>query len=1040
MSVLIENRTPFALKIYRAGEDGEERFCNQLGAHQTYVQKVRLGDRISARLLLQHENLIKTVTVSDTHHHIVIDHSDMRSKVRREADAGDLGIPEHILCDLYEVDESGTWELSGKRINPNEAPFIDTLPGQLFVGTAPDDRDSVLFWTHVYDPGDQDEYSDEISYNAHVIRNFLRGTVSSNGVHTFEDERVTQERLLPSGVPQLFEGEVLVYQSPNYDQGAPGLENYFWIFKGNVADISIYAPPIQVDQGWILPSITAQSFIPGPGTVVTVFNEKDQQGEAHESDKRIGNVPFNSFSIQELTKSADVGLRMLTDLSEDTDHEGKDVARFRTTLIFNNPSIKDQALVWPKVKMQAEIPSKISINRQPEQDIDPVEWSQWITPSQHGRVVVSQPTLDKEHKLSDHPELNKLHTPALFFKTDGMEEHHVVAFHPSLALHEKLQHKFTNGQGNIKSAENRKALGIEADSKKLPDSACDAVQHAALNLSRMAVPNYSQDSHAVHARHQVNGSQMAHSQWHFSKDKDGNHRYVEMTKTEHKEKLAEIHSLARDGIQHLNRQVEESFFGDIAHFVENVGEKLVHIVVSVVDQVEHAVEAVVHYVEDGINKAVKFLVQAVEAIGALIKSVFDAIKLAIEKLIEFIMFLIHMIIDIVKVYHNVSDTLNGQIDTWKHYITNLLDKKAIEDKIRVVEDLVLSPFSQHAKKKAHHSSSPLKSAMEKLEWLFHLISEVIGELTSGSTSKQPIGFLLTVEGTIIKTVEELLEDAIETMISVVENPQDASEDLEELGVNLVKDVFNGVNEIVEEGVDFLKENVDALEAGSVWDIPFVSYIKSILPDLTPVSIISVIYAVPVGIVYALEKIDPDDLTLSTASNVTDAQMVFSAVGTFTQTLTGPFTTFNLSSPEEEPGTLVQACEYLSYVMDASNFASGLYKHTYLDIAEGIAACLALFAGYNVKKSATENHGAETVNKVIAVLSAVKSVLTILQAATDDDQKDTVRAAMSLEGIAGILTLSAFTKNEEVVVGAMVAEAALYFSAGCLRTAHAIEDW
>lgn len=1042
MSILINNKTAFALKVYRTNEKGVEQFCNQLDRHQKYVQEGKMGDRFSIRMLMDDTNEVMTIFVSDTHHDITIRHSDLRSKLR-DAEPGSIGIPENILCDLYTVTEDAEWLLSDKAINPNEAPFVDTRPGQLLVGTVPGNKESVLFWAYVYDVGDPDGWADEISYNVHVIRNFLRGNVGSNGFHSFEDEQTTWDRLLPSGVPQLFEGEVLLYQSPKFNQVGSGTGNYFWIFNDDVADVSIYAPPVHNGQDWIPPSISAQSFIPGPGTAVTVCSEANFGGASDKNDKKVDDIQINSLKIEAVSTSEQVGIRILTDLGEDTDANGNDVTRVRTTLIFNKPRIVGGKLLWPRVRLQCEDHSSAFINREATaRTLDPVQWTEWMMPNQHGRLQIGQPTTDK------------LHSPALFIQTEEMEEHHVVAFHPSMSIHQRLKDKLNSADGNIK--DNRKALGIEQDTKKLPSSACDAVQQAALNLAKMAVPNVSQDSHAIHAKHRVDGSNMTHRHFIFSLDANGHPKYEPMSKKEHADRIYDIENRTKDGIQRLDQQIEAFGFSDLnpvhvfnkaTHFVvhaaedsagwvkdraEDVGNGIIHVAVSVVDEVKHEVEAVVHYVEEGIQKAVRFAIKTVEAVGAFIKKVFDAIKLVIEEIIKFIKFLIALIKDIIEVYGMIRDAMSDQIDSWKGYIEDELNEKAITDLIESVRNYALEPFPAEDRKQAHPSSSPLQSGLEKLEWLFHVISDALGELMPSNDSSNATGFLLEVEETIIHTVTQSIEDATDTFVEIVQHPQDAVKDIEKLGANLVNDVFDGVEKIAGNGVSFIKENVDALDDKDHWNIPLVSYLKDLI-GLSPLNIVAAFFAIPVGIVFAVEDVDPKDVTLSMSSNVSKAQRIFAGIGDYAKMLTSPLKTFNLCQaqmgvPATSSSKIMRYAGYVDLGATVCSIGAGAFVDKWTKTLEVCVAAAAIYA----TGEKMEMKGRKAATGFPVILDAVTSFLAMKEVITDNSASDIERAAMGLESIAGFLELTGFLKNEEILEGAIPGEMLLFGVAGTLR--------
>ena len=1027
MSIRIDNQTPFALKIYRTWEDGSEKFSNLLGGHQTFVQEANINDSFSIRLLLDDRDEVKAISASEAHHDITISHADLRSNVRKQV-PGDVGIPENILCDLYLVQEDGQWELEYERINPNHAgDFSGILPGQLLAGTVPNHKDNVLFWVYVYNPNEQDEGAEDTDedeeghyYDSYIIRNFLRGTVSSNQIHDFDDGKVTQERLLPSGRPQLFEGEVLVYQAPKQGQDYFGSGNYFWIFNTDIADISVYAPPVMSNREWILPPITAHSFIPGPNTSVTVYSQVGYglSGTYEQSDQKVDDLPINSLKIELETSAAQVGLRLLTDLSEDTDASGADVTRFRTTLLFNKPRWHGGKLVWPRVRFQAQEKCGAFINRGAvETTLDPQHWTHWIDPNNHGRVEVSQKPMDE-----------KLHTPALFIQTDEMDEHHVVAFHPSLALHQRLQDKFTDGSGNIADPKNREKLGIETDRDKLPDDACKAVQDAALNLSRMAVPNYSQDSSAIHARHQVNGSNMEHRHWHFSSDTDGHPRYKSLTKQEHAAKIDEIESQFDEGIEDLDQQVEESIF-DV---FEDAADSAFHIVVSVVDEIEHEVEAVVHFVKEGFEKAVRFTVKSVDAIGALIKKVFDAIVLLVKEIIAFIKFLLSLFGKIIEVYQQIKEAIRGHTAAWRDYIEHRLDEETVVKAIHSLEDFALQPFTQETGAHSQPGSSPLQWAVEKLTWLWHLIADFLQTIESEAGIGTPDGFVLELEETIVQTVTTAVLEAESTLRAFAENPMDANSELEEFTGNIVRDVFDSVEQLAGTGVAFAVEQVHTLdlEKGS-WNVPLVGFLlDKVLDGITPLDIGCVVAAVPLGIMLAKED-QPVDLTLDFSSNISDAQKYLQGIGDLINVLNSPYKTMKLSNPNEIKSTAMTKFTYiLDLIQKLSVTGTAVVGAVADEFVFGAAALIWELYSHTQDQAVDE----KTALKVDVTADIVLAVYNLSKMIDKREADPKVISATAFESLGSILEFVGFFQGSPIEEYSMPAQGLLFTTAAGLRFA------
>jgi hypothetical protein len=216
----------------------------------------------------------------------------------------------------------------------------------------------------------------------------------------------------------------------------------------------------------------------------------------------------------------------------------------------------------------------------------------------------------------------------------------------------------------------------------------------------------------------------------------------------------------------------------------------------------------------------------------------------------------------------------------------------------------------------------------------------------------------------------------------------------------------------------------------------------LLPDLSPVNVVSAFFAVPVGIVYATEDIDPDDLTL--ASGWDAALLAFSGIGDYAKILTSTAKTFKLAEessrttpgPSGVDGKLFEYFGYIDMAMLACTQAAGVYrrgtgaKAILTDIA-GAAAGI----GYLFSKSKVKKKGAKAAAQFDVILDAVMSIVTGIGSILNlDDYSPIIREAMIFEAIAGLLELAGFTKNEEVVLGAMFGQAVLFASAGTIRLA------
>lgn len=814
------NRLLFPVKIVRKRDNV---LLNFLYPNQRYVEKAEVGTDLSIRIAHGPETEVMSVQISTTFETISIDPSVLRSPASNGA--GTAYISDDILFDLYRIEPNGDWTILDdfRNVNAKDGMQIGHVTeGMFFVATVPNKKEEILFLYLVTDSDVDGNYGNISGYS------YAKGFTTGEGAHIFEN-RGNEHRLLPNGHLKLNEGEVVLYQSPNFNSKAEAEKDHFWIFSGSLNDFTHYV------------SEPARSCIPGPNTVVTLHSSPNMGGTETETDEALADTTILSFETEKAVDAGSVHIGVLNELSQEYDKSENEKTVYRTTLALNNPAIEEVYLEAGSENTVVEIEGT-SYTLNPYKPDTPRGLR--VPISSLRRVVIRQ-----------EPGANSLHIPELFVNTNTMRPEERVVVHRDAALHNKI----ATLKSDLKS--NRSALGLETDTAKLPDSACDAAQTVLQSLAKTALTGYHQDT-GIQSVRRYDGTAMEHSHWWL--DNSGNHAvYQAMSPEEYAAQIADVvKGIDSDNIHDLDSEGSQSAWD----WIQEGWDTVKHVGSEIADKVEKGVKATIVFVKDNVTHMYQFTLKAAEMIVGVMKAVLDAIKLAIEKLIEFLRFLFDLK-KIKEVYEALYSKMDQSLKDGTTYIKEKLHdaQGEVKNRLNSIRNDILKPISGKSvtPNTAHPPTAPHHNeVVEKFEWILSIVMANPHEFSFST----PGEFDKKVQDRVVARLESAVQNEMEILTDFVRNPGHIGADVTAAMATIVETIIDGLIEIVDDGIALIQKEVGCLEqlTTSPWEIPVLSKILQFcglnLPS--PLQIVCMIYAVPVGVACALEDIDVDGLTLA----------------------------------------------------------------------------------------------------------------------------------------------------------------------------------
>ncbi len=1100
-TVEIRNQTPFPVKVFRKLPQGKERPVNLLDGYRRYVQEASVGEEIIVRLAC---NLweVARLTTTKAAQTCVIGEDVLRSRPSGDARVQvKLDVPV-IGAALFLVDARGARMPVAPRVEAGT--FVAELPvGSVLQGMDPR-RHATYFWLIVTPAGEP---------------NVLGQTFSTGTGWGVVPER---------GEVALFV-DLALGRDASWEPTAAPSEPFFFLFHGDIPDVSALLASTRVAFPGGMRTATASlaagnspmkartleqvleqqpptkgaplksagpvvlRAVAGAGTRAVFYESANFHGDDFMPDA--GTVPggkkLGSLKLEQVETAAEVGLRVLSSLSEDYEDDGKgggkSITRFRATLICS-PEVKYVDLSSWEDGATLEVSGKKYV-------VGPTRTAR-VNCNAFGRVVIKV-------------DADEAGAPELMVRTSTMPEGTVVMVCPDEEMHQKIANMPDNA-----------LHGSGLAGAKYSAEDCSHVQKALQNISRAALSAHAETAAGVTSKRAFDASHMDDPHWVLSLDpKTGKPSYQALEGHEVSKLNAASSAEVHDVDAHLAQSIFSKAFKKVSKVVVSTAESAGKTVSNTAQQAgktisnaaqdagktvsntaqqagntisnaaqdaakttgkaltqaaevtgkgvtqaakvtgDGLVEAgkavgqglvvTVHFLEKNIP-AVRFIVNESKRAAAAIKSVIQTIEVGIDKFVEWVRFLFDWK-DVQRTHRVLENTVKGYFEQLRKDVPAFKEKldgfiEGLREQLGNSPTPTASTSQEHAPATNPTHNGPL----EKLEWFLDLLTRHLPGAKVAETATSQL--LTTVWADLKKAmanvgqdVERFAEEFGELGKAMVKGDVkgvlEAAKGLATQLLTLALDVVHAVVDIILDAAIVLMDAFISMLTGKI-EIPLISWLfKKIAGDeMSILGVGTLLMALPVtiGVKLITGEAPFQGVESLAQSRLLDVATAYaSGVADVIAGIAGAYSTLKAAGPtvdhEGSPNSLLLTLSRILSVGKMFGYFAGALvignksAKAYVMLASSIRATYQVFYLLDAERASESGRPDEVVAD--AMLGCVKLIAGGVELS---EGRGTEGAIVILEGAGGLMELGGLMKNPVVVALASVAVSQTIWAAGVLQ--------